>query len=343
MTVEKYRSAPGEGRRDFVKSLATVATGILSGCNRKERNQSSEGVETTTSGSQLPEKVRVARNSIGTAYRELGEHPLVENQQFVFNVTAFQNEFDRKKTLNNTKTAQRLLKEIEDHPEVTESVISDLNTSALVAELQMKQRVQVFRTIQTGLMYLELLGEPNFETGTKVIRKARTFLAEVTSLGELFEVELGPIEPGLIERYDHDKFQRIQEILTEVVMWLDPIYEGSQHYIEAMRRIESASRKLESDDFRTASELYDEANTYFIRTQDAFNEAHGRGRTIPHFEQYVTDLRCILPIQIRFTEKIAEVSTQFEKGNEKQARQMARETLDRYHVQSEGCAWEDSR
>lgn len=337
MTVEKHRwNSPGR-RREFVKTLATVATATFAGCNEIAKDRSSEDTASTTSGSQLPEEVRVARDKIRMAYRELGDHPLVENDRFVFDVTAFQNEFDRRKTIDNAKTAQKLLIEIEDPSEVTESVISNLNTIVLVAELQIRQRVQVFRTIQTGSMYLELLGESNFETATKVIRKARTFLANVASLGERLEAELEPIEPDLLERYDYDQFQRAQEVLTEVAMWLDPTFDGSQHFARAMGQIELASRELESDDFGTASELYGEANTYFIQAQDAFDEAHGRGRTLPRFEQFVIDLGCILPIQIRFTEEIAKASNKFENGNKKEARQMVRETLDRYHNQSEGC------
>lgn len=331
-------------RREFLAGTVSVSTTLMAGCgdsqsaNRHPETAADENQVSSNSEDNLPKRLQQTKREIETVFTQLSNLPIFEKDEFVFDVNYFENEFDHQ---GLKKTAERAIEQLEqtNTNEVPDLLIERLITSAKIGRQLVAQRVMTHQIIAAGLNLERKISHGHYVKGLDVIQTAKQLLENLRKTGERIEV-LSPKDLNSdfsINGYDPTAIEISQENLVDVVRWSDHVYEAFRHSVNGLKKYSEGNTALESARYKMAKSSYEESERRFQAAAMSFNGAQGTGRKIPHLVHLVEGLRCLIPAYLTSSGPLQSSMEEFNAGNEKRAREIAREAISSANEKATRC------
>lgn len=322
------------GRRGFLTKALTVGMCTIAGCGtthsrlRETERPSDDFTSTRLGEDSSGDDLEGIRDALDSLYRRLSALPIIEDDEFVFRMKAFESGFDQQQLF---KDADEILRELKRQKSSDREcrTIESLTSSTEVAKLLARQRGIVHQVIAAGLVYHRRIKQGDYEGAADAIENANGF---VVTLRRNIDRVAAKVEGSDLTRisigtFDLDSIKKSQEHLTEVCRWTKPAYEGLYEIVRGIQRFEAGNKRLESEDYSDASSAYDESHTHFESAVESFDEAQGRGEQLPHLVPVVVGTRCLLPAYVESSRNLSKSMDEFGADNPERASIIAREAL----------------
>lgn len=322
------------GRRTFLAEASILATASISGCGTSQRDVSEKErtpistTSTVASEGNVEDDIVGIIEDISALYERLSALPIVEDNEFVFQVKAFENDFDQKQLFTD---ADRILEGLEGRRSSNRDSprIETLIESTELAKLLARQRGIVHQVIAAGLVYHRRVNQDDYDAAANAIQNAQQFVVDlrrnVDRIGET--VEVADWSRLSIDEFDPDSIRTTQSHLVEICRWTKFAYEGLNRTIRGIRRFDTGNAELESEEYTGAATAYEESYVDFESAVESFNKAQRRGKQLPHLVPVVEGMRCLLPAYMESSRILSKSMEEFEAGNQDEARTIAREAL----------------
>ncbi|QLD87923.1 hypothetical protein HWV07_02255 [Natronomonas salina] len=321
-------------RRTFLAEASILATATMSGCgtsqsgaSEKERTPISTTSTVTSEGSVEDDIVGILED-ISALYERLSALPIVEDNEFVFRVKAFENDFDQKQLFTD---ADRILEGLESRSSSDRDSprIETLIDSTELAKLLARQRGIVHQVIAAGLVFHRRVNQEDYDWATNAIQNAQQFVVDlrrnVDRIGET--VEATDRSRLSIDEFDPNSIRTSQAHLVEICRWTKFAYEGLNRTVRGIRRFDTGNTELEREEYTGAATAYEESYADFESAVEAFDKAQRRGKQLPHLVPVVDGMRCLLPAYMESSRNLSQSMEEFQAGNQDHARTIAREAI----------------
>ncbi|WP_178917004.1 hypothetical protein [Natronomonas gomsonensis] len=327
-------------RRGVVSAAAAVCCG-LAGCGN-DRPSETDGNGTPNepqTEERRSEQLLDIEARLERVYERLTALPLVDDGDFVFDVSAFEDEFDHRAISDRTDKILADVAELEDSGEISTSRAETLSALARLADDRASQRYLLHQTIAATFAYDERVRDSRYDAATEPVVFAGEALEELSTVGQRVETHQQQLEDTnvTVDSYSYGTVKREQAMLLDVVTWLSPINGALHEMARGYALLDDANRSLEDDDSATAIEQYRAANARFESANDSFEEARGRGQRVGYVVPIVEQSRCSLSGLLDGTETLAEAIEKIEAGNEQEGESLAREAIQRMEQQRNRC------
>jgi tetratricopeptide (TPR) repeat protein len=321
-------------RRGFITGMTILTTSSIAGCGdsttttQKKETSISKVTDSTGQRETLPDEIQGPKEDIETVFRQLSEFPIFEKDEFVFDVTYFEDEFEHQSMRNK---AERAIKRLE-RPSVrsvSESLTEGLINTAEIGKFQVAQRVMIHQIIAGSLALEKRIFQGEYDRALEVTRDEKEFLENLRMTGKQIEERL-PQAKRLditVEGFDSSVSENSQEQLVEIVRWADLAYEALSHAVLGFKRFEEGNAALETERYDAAGASYGEAKQRFEAAATAFDEAQGTGRRIRYIAPLVDGIRCLLPAYLTSCDRLQDSMEKFDAGNDERAKEIAREAI----------------
>lgn len=334
MTDRPSDTGSNFGRRTFLAEASILATATISGCGTIQSDTPGEERTPNDTTSTAANKGRI-QNDIGgivedisALYERLSALPIVEDNEFVFRVKAFENDFDQKQLFTD---ADKILKGLErrrssdrDSPR-----IETLIASTELAKLLARQRGIVHQVIAAGLVYHRRVNQDDYDGAANAIQDAQRFVVDlrrnVNRIGEA--VEADDWSRISIDEFNLDSIRTSQSHLVEICRWTKYAYEGLNSAVQGLRRFAAGNAGLEREEYTDAATAYEKSYADFESAVQAFDKAQGRGKQLPHLVPVVEGMRCLLPAYMESSRNLSQSMDEFVAGNYDHARTIAQDAL----------------
>lgn len=329
MTTKKILENSRE-RRDFICSaISAMAIGIA-GCSTAEENEfEDEDPSQPRENEEVQHsEISSAKDSVEEAYEHLAAVPVTDGNEFVFEVTAFEDRFDHQEVIT---LAEEALESLEATPETetTSGVgVDELRTVAHLARSLAYRRFFLHQLLVSGAMAYDRLLADEISEAQSIIQESHVFLGELQEREQNVEEQYTAFADSKISvsHYDMDSVDQSIEVLDEIIDWAEPTYMGLEHFITSQVRIEQSISAMEKDDYESAHKLLEGVISSIENTEAWFSEAQGRGREIGYIEPIVNSVRCLLPVYESMIEGFQTALVELEAGNEERARELVEES-----------------
>jgi hypothetical protein len=272
-------------------------------------------------------------------YERLTTLPIVNDGDFIFDVDAFEDEFDHRAISDTADEILADIVELEDNGEISTSRAETLSTLTRLADDRASQRYLLHQTIAATFAYDERIRDARYGAATEPVVFASETLEELSTVGQRVETHQQQLEDTnvTIDGYSHESVKKEQAMLLDVATWYSPINGALHEMARGYALLNDANRSLEDDDPATATERYRAANARFQSANDSFEEARGRGQRVGYVVPIVEQSRCSLSGLLDGTETLAEAIEEIEAGNEQEGESLAREAIQRMEQQRNRC------
>lgn len=328
------------GRRDVILGGVSVSATFLPGCGNS--GGSGPGSDTTKGdtigSSDLPVDVQSAIQEIETVFSRLSNIPIFDNDEFVFDVKYFEDEFDH---LEVKQTAESAIERLEQTSTdvVSESKIEALLYSAEIGRQLVAQRVMVYQLIAAGLTLERRIAHNDYTRGLGVTQTAAKFLENLRKTIEEIEMRLSERHrPDIsIEEFDSFAISNSQDYLDGVVRWSTLVYQAFHRTVLGLQKYTEGNDAMESERYRVAKSKYRDSEQQFEAATKLFDKAQVTGRRIPHLVHLADRIRCMIPAYLASSDPLQSSMDEFTKGNEESALEIARKAISSANEKSARC------
>lgn len=326
-------------RRGVVSAAAAVSCG-LAGCGNDRPSETEENgtLQESQRKGRRPEQLSDIESRLERVHERLRTLPIANDDDFVFDVGAFEDEFDHRAISDMADGIIADVAELDDGGEISTSRAETLSALARLADDRASQRYLLHQTIAATFAYDRRVRDAKYDAATEPVAFAGEALEELSMVGRRVETHQQRLEGTnvTIDGYSHEVVKREQAMLLEVATWLSPINGALHEMARGYALLDDANRSLE-DDTATAIEQYRAANARFESATDSFEEARGRGQRVDYVVPIVEQARCSLSGLLDGTETLAEAIEKIEAGNEQEGESLAREAIQRMEQQRNRC------
>ena len=331
MTGRKSRDEFRANRRAVVVGIVTTASVTLGGCS-SIRGGSGTGRKDAEPDSNAdahpPEEFVNAKSETRSVYERINSVPVVTDDEFVFDVNAFEDDFDHEAVLSDARELQERINAM-DAADVPDAELDGLQVTLELAESLVRQRLFLHQVIVGGLTFEDLFAEAEFGAAIETIRDARGFLDSLVTSGERVE-ELLDRQKGRavsVDGYDPAAIRETQEVLVEMTRWSNPAYEGLHHSAAGFDSFVAANEAMEMEQFGKAKRAFRNARAHYQAAGKAFDRSRGRGRSIDYLAPTVEGISCVVPAYLEGCERLGDALEELDVGNEERGFELAEETL----------------
>lgn len=333
MTRENKSGYPLNRRTVLHYVIPGVCTAIA-GCGEAEQERRGDRSERTSiesmnsRGEDRPDTVDEIVKDIQEIYDRISQFPIVRENEFVFEVRTFEDEFHYRELFDKVDSAKARLKDLELDDESV-SWKPDLLQVTEVAENLIRQRIVVHQIIATGITFEESFSKGEYERAAEAIRDGIFFLNSLSDNRDeiISQVTQGDTQISLVEAYDAESIRETQVVLGEILRWTSPTYIGLYETVQGLQKFEVGNSALNNEEFGNAGGAYREAEDRFRSAEDAFDRAQGRGRRLPQIAPFVEGVRCMLPAYQTSSNELQKSMDEFDAGNYSRAREIGREAI----------------
>lgn len=313
-------------RRTVLATIISAGSPIISGCSDNSNPGGDEPVSSRQAGPQEDEYSAI-RTNLEDIFEEINRFPISENGEFVFDVQAFEANFDFENLLEQTRALQERLEQIESK---SDRELEALRSVAKIAELRIRARLSTHQAIAAGLSYGNRLSREEYADATEAIQHGRIYLEELAEIVRDIENKLGKelVDSVPIDGYEQDSIQNTQSVLLEIVQWSAVIYRSFEYASVGFELFEKGTEKIEDERVEEARKKFESAGVQFTNAQEVIERAHGRGRRLVYIVPLVRKLRCILPIYRDTSAQFADSFTAWKSGEEDEARRIAQKVIE---------------
>lgn len=321
-------------RRAFLAEASTLATATISGCGaiQSDTNEDEDSRNSITSTAvregAVQDDIAGVVKEIESLYTRLSALPIVEDNQFVFRVKAFENNFDQDQIFTD---ADEILHRLERRrsPDRDSRRIELLVASTELAKLLARQRAIVHQVIAAGLVSHRRISKGEYDRAANVIQNAERFVDALwRNIDRISETVIGTDWSGIsIDEFDLESIRTSQIHLDDICRWTELAYEGIDRTLQGIQRFEAINAGLESKEYTDAAVAYEKSHADFKSAAETFDKAQGRGKRLPPLVPIVEGMRCLLPAYLESSRNLRKSMEAFEVGNRERARTIAREAL----------------
>lgn len=330
----------GWTRRGVLTTAAAVSCG-LAGCgsDQRSKNGRDETPEGTDEPNRRSERELAIESQLEEVHERLAALPIVVDGDFVFDVEAFEDEFDHRAISDRTDEIVADVAELQDEGEITTDRAETLSVLARLADDRASQRYLLHQTIAATFAYDERVRDTRYEAAREPVAFAGESLEELSTVGERIEDHQRQLDETsvTIDGYSHEAVEKEQAMLLDVATWFSPVTEALHEMARGYTLLADANQSLEEETASTASEQYRAANVRFEAASRAFEEARGRGQRVGYVVPIVEQSRCSLSGLLDGTDTLAEALEEIEAGNEQEGKSLAREAIERMEQQRNRC------
>ena len=327
-------------RRGVVSAIAAVSCG-LAGCGNSQSPESdrNESSAQPSEGEQRSEQVLAVESRLERVYERLRTLPIADDGDFVFDVTAFEDEFDHRAISDRTDEIVADIVELDEGGEISSNRAETLSTLARLADDRASQRYLLHQTIAATFAYDERVRDARYDAAREPMIFASERLEELSTVGQRVETHQQRLDEASVKMdgYSHEAVKREQAMLLDVSAWLSPVSRALHEMARGYTVLADANQSLENDAPSTASEQYRAAHARFETASEAFAEARGRGQRVGYIVPIVEQSRCSLSGLLDGTDTLAEAIEEIEAGNEQEGKSLAREAIERMEQQRNRC------
>lgn len=326
MNSPRADGVPRTDRRGF---LAAAAVAALGGCSEGTDDGSGADGEATPDGQRTGGRtLDRARADLETVYRRLEAVPVAEDGEFVFDVGAFESEFDHEAVVADASAVRDRL-EVHDADGAAREGDA-LAAAAELAGLLARQRLSLHQAVAAGLTFEERFARAEFGPAAGAVRDGRAYVDGLVSNGERIEAVLagrdGPLPA--VDGYDPASVREAQSVLAEVTLWTGPAYEGLGRAADGFDAFAAANDAMERERFGTAAGRLDRARERFEAAEAAFDRAAGGGRRMDYVAPTVDEVRCAVPAYVEGCDRLGDALAAIDAGDRSRGFDLARATLD---------------
>lgn len=324
-------------RRTVLSAVTTVGFSMKSGCSASSKRQDEE-VYSSGSDREYSEELREIKSNIESIYREINRNPIAENGEFVFDIQKFENGFDHKSLLEEIRAMQDRIDAIT-RESISQEERETLSSMVRLAELLIRERFFTHQFIAAGLTFEQRLIRDEYAKATEAIQHGKEFLEKLSVNGREIEDELetGHSEAESIEEFDPDPIKNSQSVLVEIVQWTTIVFQGFHHATLGFELFEEGVDSIKEERIGEVSQIYENATEQFNRAIELLEEAQGRGTRLDYVIPLVRNLRCVLPVYRDTGDRFADSFRAWQSGEEEEAREIARKTINEIDRQMIRC------
>lgn len=321
-------------RRDFAESISALVTASIAGCgNIQEETMEGESPSKTgqadqSVGENPRRNLEEIEEEINGLYDRLADLPVVEGDEFVFEVSTFENDFDQKRLISGAKEVLERF-ETRQTPVEENPRIEAFQTATELTILLARQRAIVHQIIAAGFAYERGIIRNRYREATGAIRDGRQFLVDLQENGELIEEKSNLIaDSGVtVDGYQQSTVENAQRVIAEIVRWTESAYEGLHYAVKGLRGFNEGNGALGEENYEAAGTAYQDSGRLFEAAVDAFERAQGTGRRLHYVAPTVDGMRCMMPPYLESCSSLRESMAEFQAGDEERARKIAREAF----------------
>lgn len=319
-------SGPRADRRGVLAAAAAAAFG---GCSAvTDADPGPDGDASADGPRAAGDGLEEARAGLASVYARLESVPVADDGEFVFDVGAFEAEFDHEAVLADVEAVRERIEAHDADAGARERAA--LATAADVAAALVRQRLHLHQALAAGAAYEERFGRAEFGRAAAAVRDGRESLERVGANGERVEALLdrqdGPA-PG-VEGYDPATIRDAQSVLVSVARWTGPAYEGLGPAAEGFDAFAAANDAMERERFGTAADRFGRARDRFEAAEAALDRAAGRGRRVGYLAPTVEEVRCVVPAYVDGCDRLADALADVDAGDRSRGFDVARATLE---------------
>lgn len=323
MRGPRPNDALGTDRRGVLGALATVLASAAGGCSAV--TDPSESTESEPGSTQTPEGYTEAVTELEDLYERLEAVPIAADGEFVFDPSAFEDEFDHDAVLSDVEAVRDRIRGLD----AEDAERDALMRAADLAEHLARQRIALHQVVTAVFAFEDLFAAAEFGAATGVAADARQFLETLAREGNRVEALLDRTGTGPpVDGYDPASIRATQELLVEITHWSDPAYEGLGRVAEGFGRFVDANDAMERERFGAARAAFGAAQADFEAAAEAFDRARGRGRRVGYVAPAVDELRCVAPAYVEGCGRLADAVEELDAGNEARGFDRAQEALE---------------
>lgn len=322
--------------------MTVGAIGGLAGCSDGESTDTidDESTSTTESSTTVPKALSDVKSAVERIYARLNAVPLAEGEELVFDLSAFEEEFDHHGVMDLAEETLEELNRIGDRADVDDDTVEALTQATRIGDHLARQRFFLHQALSAGGIYDQRISTGEYDAATEAIRYAREFVDGLADSGEVIEHELSTIERNAdvaIDGFDTASIALTQDALVEITQWLAPVYEGFHHMVRALSIIDRDDPMPEDDEIRRQKQRYETVLEHLEDAQSAFDTAHGRGKELPRFVPRVEEFRCALPDWLDGYATIRDGFETVDAGDENEGQEQVVDGLETIRKPAERC------